>query len=77
MQKNTAISPGITSDIELPMDFKFSPVALLKRVKYLVEESDWDRDLLKLEKWIDRVCWFCIAVALVYFLPVSFLILTR
>lgn len=77
MQKNTVIAPGIASSIELPMDFRLSPAALLKRVQYLVEETDWDRDLLKLEKWMDRVCWFCIAVAIVYFLPVSFLILTR
>jgi len=77
MQKDSAISPGITSSIELPMDFRPSPAALLKRGQYLVEEADWDRDLIKLEKWMDRVCWFCIAVALAYFLPVSFLILTR
>jgi len=77
MYKQTVISPAISGPCDWPSRPRPARATMLARVHYLVEETPWDREALKLEKWLDRICWFSIAIAVLYFLPVAFSICTR
>jgi hypothetical protein len=48
-----------------------SPTGLMRRFRCLVIETDWDRDLWGLEKWIDLFCWTVIAFSLLFLIPVT------
>ncbi len=43
----------------------------LKKLRYFIEHSNWDEELLKYEKWIDVGCMAVIAMSFVFFLPVA------
>jgi hypothetical protein len=75
MHKQTIISNAIPNTCEWPARPMWVP--MLERIRYLVEETPWDREALKLERWLDRICWLSITVAVLYFLPVAFSICTR
>ena len=77
MPKETVIAPDIRSAYMWPADIKAAPTTVLERVRYLVEETAWEERLLEHEEWLDRICWFGIAVAVLYFLPVLFSICMR
>lgn len=38
-----------------------------KKVRYLVEETDWDRQIVKREKWIDLFCFSVLGCMALYF----------
>jgi len=59
-----------TPRIGKPKSFT-SCVGPIRRFQYLIEKTDWDKDLLKFEKWIKLVCWIVIAVSVLFFVPVS------
>jgi hypothetical protein len=44
---------------------------LLKKFRYFIENSNWDEDLLKYEKWIDVCAFIVIAAAVLFFAPVA------
>jgi len=44
---------------------------LLKKFRRFIENSNWDEDLLKYEKWIDVSCVVVIAVSVLFFIPVT------
>lgn len=46
-------------------------VGLIRRFKSFIEETDWDKDLVKLEKWIKLICWNVIVVSVLFFVPVG------
>ncbi len=48
-----------------------SPAGLIRRFRCTVIETDWDRDLWGLEKWIDLLSWTVIALSLLFFVPVT------
>lgn len=77
MPKETAISPDIRSACVWPAEPKAARRSVCEYVCYLVEETAWDDKLMQHEKWLDRMCWFGIAVAVLYFLPVLFSICMR
>jgi hypothetical protein len=47
------------------------PTGLMRRFKCSVIETDWDRDLWGLEKWIDLFCWTVIVFSLLFLIPVT------
>jgi hypothetical protein len=48
-----------------------SPAGFMGRFRCSVVETDWDRDLWGLEKWIDLFCWTVIAFSLLFLIPVT------
>jgi hypothetical protein len=47
------------------------PAGFIRRFRCSVAETDWDRDLWGLEKWIDLFCWTVIALSLLFLIPVT------
>jgi hypothetical protein len=48
-----------------------------RKIRYLVEDTDWDQEILKQEKWIDLCCWSIIGFSVLYFSIVCTNILIR
>ena len=48
-----------------------------RKISYLVEDTDWDQEILKQEKWIDLCCWSIIGFSVLYFSIVCTNILIR
>jgi hypothetical protein len=47
------------------------PAGLMRRFRCSIIETDWDRDLWGLEKWIDLFCWTVIAFSLLLIITVT------
>ncbi len=77
MSKETIIASDIRSACVWPAEPKAARPTICEYVCYLVEETTWEEKLMQHEKWLDRMCWFGIAVAMLYFLPVLFSICMR
>ena len=50
---------------------------LIGRFQYIIAKTDWDKDLLKCEKWVDLFCWSVIIVSVLFFIPVSLSVLWK
>lgn len=50
--------------------------AVQKSIRF-IETSDWDKELIRHEKKLNRFCGFVIAAAVAYFLPVLFSLLVK
>jgi hypothetical protein len=37
------------------------------KIKHLVEDNDWDQEILKGEKWVDSFCWSVLGLSALYF----------
>lgn len=55
----------------------FHPAKLLHKFRRFIECSDWDKRLLKYEKYINWFSYGLIAASALLFLPVCISILTR
>jgi len=44
---------------------------LIRRFRYFILETDWDKDLLRCKKWGDLLCWAIIVASVLFFLPVT------
>jgi hypothetical protein len=55
----------------------FRPTRLLEKFQRFIECSDWDKNLLKYEKYINLLSYGIIAAAAVFFIPVCISILIR
>jgi hypothetical protein len=42
-------------------------IDVARKIKYLVEETDWDQKIMKGEKWIDFFCWSVLGISALYF----------
>ena len=47
------------------------PAGFMRRFRCFVVETNWDRDLWGLEKWVDLFCWTVIAFSLLFLVPVT------
>jgi hypothetical protein len=47
------------------------------KIKHLVEKSDWDREILAGEKWIDSCCWSVLGLSAFFFAIVCLSMLFR
>ena len=47
------------------------------RIKHLVEDTDWDQEILKGEKWVDLFCWSLLGSSTLYFGVVCLKMLVR
>lgn len=52
-------------------------LSVVKRCIYVMETGDWDKEIVRHEKALNRFCGLVIAVAVLYFLPVLFSLLAR
>jgi adenosine deaminase len=52
-------------------------IDVTREIKYLVEETDWDQEIMKGEKWIDFFCWSVLGIAALYFGVVCLRMLLR
>jgi len=52
-------------------------IDVTRKIKYLVEETDWDQEIMKGEKWIDFFCWSVLGIAALYFGVVCLRMLIR
>jgi hypothetical protein len=52
-------------------------IDVTRGIKYLVEETDWDQEIMKGERWIDFFCWSILGSAALYFGEVCLRILIR
>ena len=50
---------------------------LTMKISHLVENTDWDQEILKDEKWIDSFCWSILGLSALYFIVVCLTILSR
>ena len=55
----------------------FSKQSLLKRARFLVEFTDWDKMLIAQEKWINKICLGIAILSALYFAPVIVLSLLK
>jgi hypothetical protein len=42
-------------------------IHLATKIEHLVEDSDWDQEILKSEKWVDSFCWSLLGLSALYF----------
>jgi hypothetical protein len=47
------------------------PAGFIRRFRYSIAETNWDRDLWGWEKWIDLSCWTVIASSLLFLISVT------
>lgn len=52
-------------------------IKYIDKLKKFIEESNWDEQLLKYEKHMNRFSWWIIAASIVFFAPVCVNIFTR
>jgi hypothetical protein len=45
-----------------------------RRIKYLVEDTDWDQEILKQQHWIDLCCWSIVGFSALYLSVVCIMI---
>ena len=57
---STQMSDGFSRIIPRKID-------VTRRIKYFVEETDWDQAVLKWEKWIDLCCGSVLGITTLYF----------
>jgi len=50
---------------------------LIRRFRYFIEGTDWDKELLRYEKRIDRLCWIILVASAIVFLPVTISIVSK
>jgi hypothetical protein len=50
---------------------------LIRRFRYFIEGTDWDKELLRYEKGIDRLCWIILVASAIVFLPVTISIVSK
>jgi len=55
----------------------FHPAKLLHKFRRFIEDSDWEENLLKYEKYINWFSYGLIAASALFFLPVCISILAR
>jgi hypothetical protein len=55
----------------------FSRPGLLRRVRFYLENSDWDERLLAHEQWFDRICGVMLIAAAIALVPVFINIIFR
>ena len=75
MQRNTNV-PIYMPRIGRPKYVRPS-LGPIRWFKYFIEKTDWDKDLLRYEKWTDLLCWTVIAVSVLFFIPVSLSVVWR
>ncbi|MCX5826906.1 MAG: hypothetical protein NTV58_02755 [Deltaproteobacteria bacterium] len=54
-----------------------SKIHLTMKIKHLVEDTDWDQEILKEENWIDSFCWSILGLSALYFVVVCLTMLAR
>jgi hypothetical protein len=54
-----------------------SRIDIIKKVRYLVEETNWDKKILKGEKRVDFFCWLLLGFSGLYFCLVGWRMLIR
>jgi len=42
----------------------------LRRFRHVIETSDWDRKIVRREKWINGGCWLLVGLSLLYLCPI-------
>jgi len=50
---------------------------LIRRFRYFIEKTDWDKELLRYEKGIDWLCWIILVASSIVFLPVTISIVSK
>ena len=55
---------------KVKIDRCFFKSRLLKRFRYFIVSTDWDKNLLRQEKLINEVCIGFIIISVLYFLPI-------
>jgi len=55
----------------------FRPTKRIQKIQRFIEVSDWDKRMLKFEKYINRFSIVIIAAAAIFFLPVCIAIMAR
>ncbi len=52
-------------------------INIVKKVRYIIEETDWDTEILKGERWIDLFCWSVLGFSALYFCVIGLRIFIR
>jgi len=52
-------------------------IHLSMKIKLLVEDTDWDQEIQKGEKWVDSCCWSILGLSALYFTYVCLTMLVR
>jgi hypothetical protein len=68
MQTEATLSTIVTQP-EATAHVKISRVGPLERCRHFIEATDWDENLLRREKWIDRICLGIAVLSALYFVP--------
>ena len=68
--KTNADIPADTARMGKRKSFSLS-ASLIRRFRYFILETEWDKNLLKYERWIDMLCWTIIVASVLFFLPVT------
>lgn len=60
----------LLADLKPAVQVKAGMIRRFRRwAKHLIEESDWDDRILKMEKRIDVICWAALLAAAICILP--------
>lgn len=52
-------------------------IRLAMKIKHLVEDKDWDQEVLKGEKLVNSFCWTLLGLSVLYFVFVCLAMLIR
>jgi hypothetical protein len=75
MQTNTGVLK-FSHRIGKPKSIMLS-VGPIRRFQHFVERTDWDKDVMRFERWVNLICWTVIAVSVLFFIPVSISVVWR
>jgi len=66
---------SVSDDAETsPISLSFFP---LRRFRHVIETSDWDRDIIRREKWINGGCWLLVGLSILYLCPILIRLIVR
>ena len=70
MQTEAKAIPVMATHPKVKTCVKIIRPRVLKRFQHFITLTDWDEDLLRREKWIDRICLGLLVLSVLYFVPV-------
>jgi len=62
-------------------DAEASPIRVssfsLRRLRRVIETSDWDGGIIRREKWINGGCWLLVSLTILYLCPILLKLIVR
>jgi hypothetical protein len=70
MQTEAKAIPVMARHPEAGTCVKIIRPSVLGRFRHFITSTNWDENILRREKWIDRICLDLVVLSVLYFVPV-------